>query len=114
MQPHWNQTVPMFAQAMALADDTLLVAGPPDLMDEEYTFDRIMEGDKSVDPLLKKQDAALNGEQGGKLLAVSKTDGAQQQELQLDALPVWDGMAVANGSLYVADKDGKITRFGGK
>ena len=32
-------------QAMAVAGDTLLIAGPPDLMDEEYTFDRIMEGD---------------------------------------------------------------------
>ena len=114
VQRDWNHRVPIFAQAMAVAGDTLLVAGPPDLMDEEYTFDRIMEGDKSIDALLKKQDAALSGATGGKLLAVSKTDGSQQQEVQLDALPVWDGMAVANGSLYVADKDGKITRFGSK
>jgi hypothetical protein len=114
VQRDWNQRVPIFAQAMAVAGDTLLVAGPPDLMDEEYTFDRIMEGDKSVNAVLKQQDAALAGETGGKLLAVSKTSGEQRNEVQLDALPVWDGMAVANGSLYVSDKDGKISRFGGK
>ena len=44
--------------------------------------------------------------------AVSTGDGKQEEEIKLDALPVWDGMAVANGSLYVATKDGKVTRFG--
>jgi len=112
VQRDWNQRVPVFAQAMALAGDTLLVAGPPDIMDEEYTFERIMEGDKSVNPILRRQDAALMGKSGGKLLAVSKTDGKQQQQLELDALPVWDGMAIANGSLFVADKSGRITCFG--
>jgi outer membrane protein assembly factor BamB len=110
----WGQRVPVFAQAMALAGDTLLVAGPPDIMDEEYTFERIMEGDESVQPILRKQDAALMGKSGGKLLAVSKDDGQQRQQLEFDALPVWDGMAVANGSLFVADKSGRVTRFGGK
>ncbi|HCQ31953.1 MAG TPA: hypothetical protein DIV54_00540, partial [Verrucomicrobiales bacterium] len=33
---------------------------------------------------------------------------------KLDALPVWDGMAVADGSLFVATKDGKVHKFGRK
>ena len=114
VQRDWNRQVPLFAQAMVLADDTLLVAGPPDIMDEEYTFERIMAKDPEVQGLLKKQDAALNGKDGGKLVAVSVASGEQKQELKLDALPVWDGMAVAQGSLFVATKDGKVHRFGKK
>jgi hypothetical protein len=99
---------------MVLANDTLLVAGPPDLMDEEYTFERIKENDHSVDDLLRKQDEALDGKVGGTLLAVSVSNGDQRQELKLDSLPVWDGMAVANGSLFLATKDGSVVKFGKK
>jgi outer membrane protein assembly factor BamB len=108
----WARTVPMFAQAMAMAGDTLIVAGPPDVMDEEYAFERIMEKDESINSLLREQDQALQGAQGGKLWAVSVSNGRQKVELPLKALPVWDGMAVANKSLFVATKDGKVTRFG--
>ncbi|MCH2062748.1 MAG: PQQ-binding-like beta-propeller repeat protein [Roseibacillus sp.] len=114
VQRDWDRQVPLFAQGMVLAGDTLLVAGPPDIMDEEYTFERIMEKDKEVDKVLKRQDAALKGAAGGKLLTVSVSSGEQNEELKLDALPVWDGMAVADGSLFVATKDGKVHRFGKK
>jgi hypothetical protein len=97
---------------MAMAGDTLIVAGPPDVMDEEYAFERIMEKDESINSLLREQDQALQGAQGGKLWAVSVSNGRQKVELPLKALPVWDGMAVANKSLFVATKDGKVTRFG--
>ncbi|MEE2623877.1 MAG: LamG domain-containing protein, partial [Verrucomicrobiota bacterium] len=114
VQRDWDRQVPLFAQGMVLAGDTLLVAGPPDIMDEEYTFERIMEKDKEIDKVLERQDAALKGAAGGKLLSVSVSSGEQNQELKLDALPVWDGMAVADGSLFVATKDGKVHRFGKK
>jgi len=114
VQRDWDRQVPLFAQGMVLAGDTLLVAGPPDIMDEEYTFERIMEEDKEVDRLLRTQDEALQGAAGGKLLSVSVSDGGQNEELKLDALPVWDGMSVADGSLFVATKDGKVHRFGRK
>jgi hypothetical protein len=83
-------------------------------MDEEYTFERIMEKDASVDSLLTQQDAALAGGEGGTLVGVSVKDGSPGQEIKLDSLPVWDGMAVANGSLFVATEDGKVVRFGAK
>ena len=70
--------------------------------------------DKEVDKVLERQDEALKGAVGGKLLSVSVSSGEQNQELKLDALPVWDGMAVADGSLFVATKDGKVHRFGRK
>ena len=37
------------------------------------------------------------------MLSVSVSSGEQNEELKLDALPVWDGMAVADGSLFVRD-----------
>lgn len=97
---------------MTLAGDTVFVAGPPDLMDEEYTFERIMEEDAAVNSLLEQQDAALAGKEGGTLVGVSVGDGSPRHEIKLDALPVWDGMAVANGSLFVATEDGSVVRFG--
>ena len=108
----WDRAVPMFAQAMAMANDTLFVAGAPDVMDEEYTFERIMEGDKSVNPILNEQDRALQGAQGSVLWGMSVKDGRKRSGMTLGALPVWDGMAVANGGLFVATKDGRVTRFG--
>jgi hypothetical protein len=114
VQHDWNQPVPLFARAMALAKDTLFVAGPPDEMDEEYTFERIMAGDKSVDRILEQQDAALNGKEGGTLLAVSASGGNESREIKLDSLPVWDGIAIANGAMFVASEDGKVSKFGGK
>jgi len=32
--------------------------------------------------------------------------------MKLDSIPVWDGMAVAQGRLFIATKDGKVTCFG--
>ena len=114
VQRDWDRPVPLFAQGMVLAGDTLLVAGPPDIMDEEYTFERIIAEDKEVDKVLRRQDQVLKGADGGKLLSVSVSSGEQNEELKLDALPVWDGMAVADGSLFVATKEGKVHRFGKK
>jgi len=108
----WDRAVPMFAQAMAMANDTVFVSGAPDVMDEEYTFERLTEGDDSVLPILKEQDEALQGRQGSLVWGVSVKDGRKTRGLQLKALPVWDGMAVANRGLFVATQDGKVTRFG--
>jgi hypothetical protein len=33
-------------------------------------------------------------------------------KLDLDSPPVWDGMVVARGSLYVVTVDGRVKRFG--
>ena len=81
-------------------------------MDDEYAFERLTEKDPAIHQVLKEQDQALEGAQGGLLWAVSVKDGRQSKGLALPALPVWDGMAIANGSLFVATKDGKVTRFG--
>ena len=77
---------------MVLADKTLFVAGPTD------------DGFRTID--------ALQGKKGSALLAVSVTDGGKLSELKLDSPPVFDGMAAANGRLYLVTQDGAVRCFG--
>jgi hypothetical protein len=114
VQMHWTQDIPLYARAMVLAGDRLFVSGPPDLIDEESTFKHIVEGDDAVARQLARQDAAFKGELGGVLIAVSAGDGATEAKYDIDALPVWNGMAVAEGCLFVATTDGRILSFRGR
>ena len=61
---------------------------------------------------LAEQDASLKGKRGSMLHVVSIADPAKLAEHKLDALPVWDGMAAANGRLYIASTDGSVLCLG--
>jgi outer membrane protein assembly factor BamB len=89
----WTVLIPLRGTAMAATRNTLFVAGAPDIVDPNDTL------------------ASFEGRQGGRLCAYSTRDGSIQTEIQLDALPVWDGMALAQGSLFLATKDGNIVCF---
>jgi hypothetical protein len=91
----WATRVPVRVTAMALAGRTLLAAGTPDVVDPH-------------DPL-----GALEGRKGAKLWIVSADDGAKLAEYQFDSPPVWDGMAVAGGRVYLATIDGSVLSFCG-
>ena len=73
------------------------MAGPPDLIDEEDTFERLVKRDPQVQAVLAEQDKVLNGSKGALLRAVSAEDGQSLGEFSLPSLPVWDGMAIAGG-----------------
>jgi hypothetical protein len=45
-------------------------------------------------------------------IAVSASDGKLLAEYGPDAAPVWDGIALANGRLYVALADDTVQCFG--
>jgi len=92
----WSIKVPLRAVAMVVAGQTLLVAGPPDAVDAD-------------DPW-----AALDGRKGGLLRAISAADGRMLGELELDAPPVYDGMAAAGGRLYAALTDGSVVCLGSR
>jgi hypothetical protein len=79
---------------MVLAADTLFIAGPPDEVDAE-------------DPL-----ASFEGRLGGKLWAVSAADGTTLSQCELTSPPVFDGMATANGLLFLSTMDGHLRCFG--
>ncbi|MDP6636512.1 MAG: PQQ-binding-like beta-propeller repeat protein [Phycisphaerae bacterium] len=89
--PKWAVWVPIRVKAMVSAADKLFIAGAPDTFDDK-------------DPL-----AALEGRAGGLLRAVSKSDGKKLAQYPLDAPPVLDGLITANGKLYIATRDGKLT-----
>jgi hypothetical protein len=107
---NWRNEKPrLLARAMALAGDTLFVAGPPDLVDEEDIFAKPF--DEGVTAKAAEQTAALGGERGSLLLAVSSADGKTLSELDLDSSPVFDGLAVADGALFVSMMDGSVICF---
>jgi outer membrane protein assembly factor BamB len=114
VEHQWNAQSPVFARAMCMAKGTIFVSGPPDEIDEEYAFERMSKKDPEVYKELAEQDAALAGERGGSLLAVNTEKGNIGGEIKLTSPPVWDGMAIAQGRLYVASVDGKVRCFGRK
>ena len=107
---HWSvKNPPLHVRAMVLANDTLFVAGPPDVLDEDEAFNQ--PNDRTVKKKIEEQDAAYEGKNGALLMGVSKIEGETLFRLDLSAPPVWDGMAVANGRLYLAMSDGKVLCF---
>jgi len=115
LAPKLNWSVkhpPLHARAMVLAGDTLFVAGPPDVLSEDEAFDEPF--DAQVMARIAEQDAAYEGKRGALLMAVSTDQGEQSFKLDLPAPPVWDGMAAAEGKLFVCDADGNITCLGAK
>ncbi len=114
VEHQWNSQSPVFARAMCMARDTVFVSGPPDMIDEEYAFERMSQKDPAIYKDLAAQDAALDGKSGATVLSVSPTKGSITADVKIESPPVWDGMCVAQGRLYVASVDGKVTCYGRK
>jgi outer membrane protein assembly factor BamB len=107
---HWSVShPPLHARAMVLAGQTLFVAGPPDVLNEDEAFER--PGGQQIKGKITEQDAAYEGKYGALLMGVSTADGKQLFRLDLSSQPVWDGMAAAYGRLYLSTKDGKLLCF---
>jgi hypothetical protein len=111
VQHHWTTDVPLLVRAMVLAGKTLFIAGPPDIVDEQQAFRQI--NDPTVVQNLAEQAAALDGEKGALLLAVSAADGTELRRYDLDSPPVFDGMAAAQGRLYLTTISGEVLCFRG-
>ena len=52
--------------------------------------------------------AGFEGKKGVFLRIVSAADGRKISECELPAMPVFDGLAAANGRLYLATLDGRV------
>jgi outer membrane protein assembly factor BamB len=92
----WEERVPVRITALVLAGDTLFAAGPPDVVDPKDPY------------------GAWEGRKGGVLAAFSAADGRKLFECRLAAPPVWDGLAVVPGRLYVALMNGQVVCFKGE
>ena len=92
----WSKPLPMRPRAMLRAGGSLLFGGmPPATGSDDFA-------------------ATFEGRNGGLLMRVSTDDGEPTGQIRLDAAPVWDGMATADGRLYIATEDGKLLCFGGE
>ena len=99
---------PLLVNAMALGGKSLLIAGPPDVADETKMLGFLPGADDEINRELKAQDATWRGKQGALLWVVSAEDGKRLAEYRLDAVPVWDGMSVAGGKLFISLQNGTL------
>jgi outer membrane protein assembly factor BamB len=93
-RPAWQKRIPVRVNAMAATADLLFAAGSPDVVDPD-------------DPL-----GAFEGRKGGVIYACNKTGGETLWQHELQSPPVFNGLAAANGRLYLAMKDGNVACFG--
>jgi len=90
----WAKPVPVQVWAMVLADKVLFVAGPP------------ADTDNGPEGRDENQEALL--------MAISATDGTELARYRLDSAPVFDGMAAANGRLYLSLENGQVLCMAGQ
>lgn len=109
VQQLWRREVPLMVRAMAVADQTLLIAGPPDVIDEVTAFQTFEHPATQLQ--LAQQDRAVRGKSGALFLAIDTTTGETLAEYPLDSPPVFDGLVVAAGRAFIATMDGRICAF---
>lgn len=91
----WQASLPILVRAMIKADRTLFVAGP--------------DAGQNNSGL-----ANLRTSQPGALWSISADDGSVISKYPLPAAPIFDGMAAADGKLYLSTMDGKVRCLGKK
>jgi len=106
----WTSRVPLSVTAMVVADKTMFIAGPPDMI---RTEEQRGEGALVLENP-RQALAAWEGKEGALLWAVSADDGKKLAEYQLESLPVFDGMAAVNGRLYISTRSGQVLCMGNK
>lgn len=106
----WTCDLPILVRALAKAGDRLFVVGPPDLLDEEAAFTARLT--PQLEEQLQAQDAANRGAAGSVLMTVSARNGEILAEHRLPDLPQWDGLAVANGRLFLTTENGMLLCLG--
>lgn len=106
----WSESVPFMARSMLLTGNALFAAGPPAVIDETEVYLRY--GDPEVQAKMRRQTEAFEGHHGSILMAASIEDGKKLSAYHLESSPVFDGMAAANGRLFLAMLDGSVLCLG--
>ena len=92
----WNTSLSVRPRAMLKSGSNLFMAVmPTDILDDNPY-------------------AAYEGRKGGMLWIASAEDGSKLSEYKLVSPVVWDGMAAANGRLYLSMENGRVACFAGK
>ena len=103
----WSIDSPILVRGMVRAESELLIVGPEKLFEEAEAIQKFSSPD--VQKSIQAQDRARHG--GAELHGIATADGKPVRKLTLPIMPVWDGMAVAGGSLYVSCEDGTVRRL---
>ncbi len=93
---HWRQPLTARVTAMLKSGEHLFLGVMPTEIPE-------------ADP-----HAAYEGRLGGEIWVCRESDGAKVARYPLETGAVWDGMAAANGRLFVATGDGEVVCFSGR
>ena len=99
----WSHQYPLIVRSMVLANNTLIVAGLPDLRKKNAV--RLLYDNP------KESLEALEGKRGACIWIVSAEDGKQLSQIKLDGVPVFDGMAATDNKVFVSLKNGKLVCF---
>jgi len=91
----WSSRIPVRVTSMLVAADQLAIAGPPET------------GVDTEDPL-----GTYEGRKGGMLWTLSAASGEKLAEYKLDSPPIFNGMAAAEGQLFVTLKSGTVLCMG--
>ena len=108
----WEKEIPVIVRGLVLAGDTLVMAGPEDMLDEEDALKHL--DDREVIDKIKKQSSIFEGDKGGFIYMVSSKDGKVIKRFSIIFRPVFDGMAAAYGNLYMVTKSGTVICLGKK
>ena len=92
----WSVQTPLLVKAMVLTGESVIAAGSPDVI-------------APADPW-----RAFDGRMGAKLMMHSRSDGSRVGECELPSVPVHDGMAAAQGRLFISLKNGKLLCLEGR
>jgi outer membrane protein assembly factor BamB len=92
----WAVFVGVSGQSITIDKERIFVAGKLHAFPEDDIF------------------KAVEGRMGGLLIVASRDDGNELARYALDAVPVWDGMAAANGRLILCLRDGSVICWGPK
>jgi hypothetical protein len=96
---NWSKTIGIRPRALVRAGQVLLLGG----------MTTIVEGENEPGAF-----ACFEGRGDGRLWIVAIRDGSKLSELALEAPPVWDGIAVADGRVYISRVDGVIECVSGE
>jgi hypothetical protein len=94
--PNWSVMLPIYVRAMIKSRESLFLGGAPDTLDPD-------------DPL-----ALFEGRAPGCLWALDPVSGRKKAQLDLPAMPVFDGLAATEGALYLSLNDHTLTCFTSK
>jgi hypothetical protein len=107
---NWATDLPFYARAMIQASNKLIICGPEKTIDEKEAVGRYPEEDLLDE--LRRQEAIVDGQEGSHLWVVDTEDGQVLERHQIAALPAWDGMAAAQGRVYLATNTGVVCLAG--